>query len=188
MSGNTTVSTQAYVYDQNNAVMANLTVTYSLAAAYAGVSINSGTGVVTVASTALPGTVTLKATYGALSGTATLALNAAANTSYSINAVAGAEYLVAITAENVSSFASVTYTLAYNASVLELTDFAAQTPAPDISAGAVVGTGLTIVSHGNGALTFTVTKTVPPGNVWNGAVTVIRFRAKVTGTATVSIT
>jgi len=185
-NGNITLTAQAYVYDQSNTVMSSLSVTYSLVTPYTGVSINSTTGVVTVASTASPGTVSMKATYGALSGTATLTLTTA-NTSMNINTVSGTEYYVVISASDITSFNSVTYTLTYNANLLTLVDFAAQTYALETGAGVIPGTGLTILSHANGVLKFTFDRTIPSGKVWDGVMTVVKFQGKGTGTANVSI-
>ena len=66
VSGSTTITASAQVKDQYGSVMDGLSPTYSLQSAYSGVSINATTGVVTIQSGTLSGTVTLKASYGTL--------------------------------------------------------------------------------------------------------------------------
>ena len=99
----------------------------------------------------------------------------------------GQKRTFAIKAENVTSFAGKTFTLTYNASVLELTDFAAQAGGGSVTPGAVDGTGLTIISHSGGVLTFSVNTAVPPMFSWNGVVTVATFNVLSGGDAGISV-
>jgi hypothetical protein len=87
------------------------------------------------------------------------------------------EYVIDIWVENIEDFSDIVYTLTYDAARLQLLDFAAQTSKPDIEAGAVDGTPLTIISHTGGILQFTANQTVPNGFVWSGALTLLRFKA-----------
>ena len=73
-SGTATANASAVVRDAGGTTLTGQTVTWSLASSYAGVSINSTTGVVTVTSNAASGSVTVRGTCGAVSGTATLTL------------------------------------------------------------------------------------------------------------------
>jgi len=51
----------------------------------------------------------------------------------------------------------------------------------------VPGTDLEILSHdvSAGVLTFKFSKTIPTGQMWSGVLTVLRFKAKVTGSTTI---
>lgn len=100
----------------------------------------------------------------------------------------GQTYDVPLKGSNISSFAGTTFTLSYNATTLELQDFAAQTAKNTTAAGAVAGTGLTILSNTNGALTFTVNKTIPAGQMWDGVLTVLKFKALRSGNTALSLT
>jgi alpha-tubulin suppressor-like RCC1 family protein len=92
-----------------------------------------------------------------------------------------------IRADNVSSFTNKTYKLTYNHRSLQLLDFAAQTLQPVTTVGAVSGTSLTIISHRNGELIFTVNKAIPGGFTWSGTLTVLRFKALATGVTFVRV-
>lgn len=63
-------------YDQYGAVMTASGVSYALNSPYNGVTVNASTGIVTIASDAQPGTVTLKATCNGLTATVQLILTA----------------------------------------------------------------------------------------------------------------
>jgi alpha-tubulin suppressor-like RCC1 family protein len=90
-------------------------------------------------------------------------------------------YTIALNASNIDTFDNITYTLEYDPAMLQLLDFAAQTPHPDTAAGPVPGTPLEILSHANGVLTFTVDRAVPSGFTWGGVLTVLQFRAQENG-------
>ena len=49
-------------------------------------------------------------------------------------------------------------------------------------------TDLEILSHDTlaGILTFKITKTIPTGKIWSGAVTILKFNAKTTGSAVIT--
>jgi hypothetical protein len=104
-----------------------------------------------------------------------------------LQATANKIYHVSVKGNNVSSFSGTTYTVTYDASKLKLQDFAAQTKQGKTTPGAVTGTGLTIVSHSNGVLTFTVQKTISSGYKWSGVLTVLKFKAKSTGSSALQI-
>jgi alpha-tubulin suppressor-like RCC1 family protein len=96
-------------------------------------------------------------------------------------------YTIAITAENIATFDNITYTLEYDPNILQLLDFAAQTPTPVTAVGSILGTPLEILSHANGVLTFRVDRTVPNGFTWSGVLTVTRFKALASGNAAISV-
>jgi hypothetical protein len=104
-----------------------------------------------------------------------------------LQATTNGVYNISVKGNNVSSFGGTTYTLTYDSSKLELQDFAAQTKRAITTPGTVTGTGLTIVSHSNGVLTFTAQKTIPNGRKWSGVLTVLKFRALSTGSSSLQI-
>lgn len=166
---------------------------YSLALAYTGVSIDPNTGVITVTPEASEGTVTVKAGCAEKVATFTLTIGGGSGdpgrtAELSLNVTQGQSYAVNLSGSHLRAFAH-TYTLTYDAAKLTLTDFAAQTGKKSIAAGVVAGTQLTNVSHNTttGVLTFTVQKTLSAGYAWSGVLTVLRFQAKATGTATLKI-
>ncbi len=105
----------------------------------------------------------------------------------SITAVSGKTNMVALTCENISSFVNVTFKVVYDPTVLSLIDFAAQTPAADTAVAVISGSDVRIITHSNGVITFTVNKSVPAGNSFNGILTVLKFSAKKSVTTSVSI-
>ena len=73
ITGTATITVSATAYDSDDTEIANAEITYSLVGTYSGVSINSTTGVVTVASTAQPGQVSVVAAYNNITATVTVA-------------------------------------------------------------------------------------------------------------------
>ncbi|MDR1157072.1 MAG: S8 family serine peptidase [Oscillospiraceae bacterium] len=185
-SGTVTSTATATVWDGDGNILTGQTVTYSLLMSRTGVSIDSSTGVVTVSSTATAGTVTVRGTHGNVTGTATLTLTTSTFT-MTLQATANEVYNISVKGNNIGSFGGVTYTVTYDPSKLELQDFAAQAKRAITTPGTVAGTGLTIVSHSNGVLTFTVQKTIPSGRKWSGVLTVLKFRALSTGSSSLQI-
>jgi hypothetical protein len=185
-SGTAASAATATVRDANGNALAGQTVTYSLPTPKTGVSVNGSTGAVTVSPAAAAGAVTIQATSGSVTGTATLTLTPAA-ASVALQATAGGTYHVSVKGSQISSFAGTTYTVAYDPAQLELLDFAAQAKRARTAPGAAEGTGLTIVSHSDGLLAFTVQKTLTGGRKWSGALTVLKFRALSSGSSTVQV-
>jgi hypothetical protein len=187
-SGTVSSTATATVRDANNNILTGQTVTYSLPISKAGVSINGSTGVVTVSSTATAGTVTVRGTCGSVTGTAMLTIStttSAAN--ITLQATANQIYHISVKGHSVTSFSGTTYAVTYDSSKLTLQDFAAQTKQGKTTPGAVAGTGLTIVSHSGGVLTFTVQKTIQSGYKWSGVLTVLKFKALSTGSSSLQI-
>lgn len=77
-----------------------------------------------------------------------------------------------------------TFTVAYDASELEVLDLCSTTPEPDLSIGRIAGTDITITRFDTGTqgvIVFTVGTPTPSGQTLDGALNTIRFRAKVDG-------
>ena len=102
-------------------------------------------------------------------------------TTLTLNISTNNEYTIALEADALST-APNTYTIKYDPAALQLLDFAAQIGMNITTPGAVVGTPLTIVSHSDGTIVFSVAKGTP-----NGLVTVVRFKAIVTGTTDIFV-
>jgi hypothetical protein len=105
----------------------------------------------------------------------------------SLAAEAGESYYLEITAANVTSFSGKTFSVSYPDDTLQMSDFAAQIQDTVTSAGAVPGTSLTFVSNMDGALTFTVNKTIASGKSWNGVLTIIKFTATESGDQEITV-
>jgi hypothetical protein len=130
-------------------------------------------------STAIPYTVTVKKAGFERSGNITASVTQ--------NGI----YQFALKGQGVESFAGEQITIKYDAARLELLDFAAQTTAANLNAGAVAETDLQIVSHtisgANSQIVFKSNKTIASGKEWSGMITLLSFKAKSTGGTTVSI-
>jgi len=189
-SGTSTVTVSATAYDEDGEVIPNTAIVYSIVGSHPGVSINSSTGVVTVQSTAQLGVVTIRAAYSGLETTVELVLTDTLGSSSStieLTIVQNREYLVMLSAQDITSFAGMTITVTYDPAALQLVDFAAQAGGNTTTVGAVAGTPLTIVSHTGGALTFTVNTTILSGYTWSGVLTVLHFRALTSGSTEVTV-
>jgi len=108
---------------------------------------------------------------------------------YAKNIVTNGEFAVVYSVRNISSFSAMTFKLTYDPAKVTLVDFAAQTPELNVAAGAVAGTDLQILTHNTstGVLTFKVNKPIASGKVWSGAVTIMKFKSKITGNATIFV-
>ena len=96
-------------------------------------------------------------------------------------------YQFALKGVGVESFADGSMEVEYDPTKLQLVDFATQTAGADITAGAVEGTGLTIVSHANGVIEFTFEKPIEAGMEWSGFITGISFEAITSDTTTLTV-
>jgi hypothetical protein len=106
---------------------------------------------------------------------------------YELQAVTGSQYLVSVTAQDITSFLGKNVKLTYEADKLELMDFAVQTGKHHISAGQVADTGITIISAAPGELVFTVDKDITSGKLWSGVVTVLKLKAISSGNTIISV-
>ncbi len=173
-NGSITVSATAHGVSGNAGPIAIIGVAYSIMNPCVGVSINSATGVVTVESTAQPGAVTLVAAYGGLKTSASMTLTKQANPLISITE--NKEYLISVSASDVTSFTGMTVTISYEATILQLLNIASQVKGACMSAGEINGTDITVVAVSPGSVTLSLDKDIPQGKSWAGVITVLRFK------------
>ena len=185
-SGSTTVTVAAKGYDSEDQEMACDGIVYSLVTAYPSVSINSQTGVVTVQAAALPGTVSIQASYQGLTATAELTLEANSS-ELNLTITSGKQLYVALAGQNMATFAGRTITLTYDPAKLQLIDVAAQAHGKFTANGSIPETGVTITAISPGRVSLTFDQTIPSGKLWSGVITVLEFKALATGSATVSV-
>jgi len=104
------------------------------------------------------------------------------------NTVTNAEFTVICSIENITLFGEINYKITYNPTQVTLVDFAAQTPELNFNVGVVAGTDLEILLHNTttGVLTFKINKTIAPGQMWSGAVTMLKFKSKITGSTVIN--
>jgi alpha-tubulin suppressor-like RCC1 family protein len=189
-SGANTVELTACLYDDDNILIEDdVELTYTLELEYAGISVDSETGVVTATSAAQEGAVTVVAQYDDLSAAVVITVQIPEPEPFqlSLDIVPNKTYFVAMSAQHVHSFADKIFTLNYDTSKLQMLDLAAQTFAPNTQAGVIPGTGIEILSVGGGAVTFSMTKEIPDDKVWSGVVTLFRFKSLASGTSQVTI-
>ena len=97
------------------------------------------------------------------------------------------EYMVIVSAKNITSFYGETITIEYNPVKLQLLDTAAQVSGTHLSQGAIQGTGITIISTSYDSVSLTFNRTIPLGKTWSGAITVLKFKALVSGATVITI-
>ncbi len=93
-----------------------------------------------------------------------------------LSVTAGKTYTVSVIGKNVATFAGKTVRVTYNNAQLE---------APEVFKSP--GVTAEIIALGTVTFTFTVSKTIPTGKMWSGAIGVLRFKAKTTGTAEIIV-
>ena len=98
---------------------------------------------------------------------------------------ASKNYDIVFTGKNIQNFTDKVFEIRYDATALQLIDFAAQTTAYNTAIGNVSGTDLQIVSVGNGVIQFKVNKTVTDNKAWSGMFTIVKFKALKTGSTSV---
>jgi hypothetical protein len=104
-----------------------------------------------------------------------------------LNITANKEYLITISAKDMTSFAGKTVTFNYDALKLQLVDMATHVGKKTVVVGQIQGTGITIASVAPGKVVLSFNKTIPLGKTWSGAITVIRCKALATGVTVVSV-
>ena len=97
-----------------------------------------------------------------------------------IDAATGKEYLISVSAEDITTFSNVSFTLTYDANVFNVEDLCAFTKTKETVAGLISQAGVTIVSVAPGEIIFSVSKQVPQGKMWSGCLNVFRLKAKAT--------
>ncbi|MEL4106286.1 fibronectin type III domain-containing protein [Oscillospiraceae bacterium WX1] len=181
------ITVSAFGTDAEGNQIAPEEIVYSLQDTYMGVQVDDSTGVVTVSAEAELGTVTLVAMFENITCTATLSIHDAASTTITLSATQNNSYNVAVTGSSISSYSDVTYTVTYDAAVLQISDLCALTYAKETTAGDIAGTGITITSFTPGTIQFIVDKTIPTGTQWSGIIDVFQFVALQTQETTVHI-
>lgn len=97
----------------------------------------------------------------------------------------GAEYTFVLTANDAAGMPQ-SMTVEYDSEYFDVVTLCALVSEPVTTTGAVEGTGITITAASPGTVTFTRNITVTDGKSWDGAVNVIRLKAKKAGTTVVS--
>lgn len=94
----------------------------------------------------------------------------------------GQEYEFYIQVNEVSSFADWTFRVTFQPGEFSLSDACAMTQEKVKTSGMVQGTDIEIVSASNSEVQFKVHKAIPEGQVYSGAVNIVRFKAEKSGT------
>jgi len=186
-SPNETVTISVTVIDAFGGQIA-VPITYGLDDIYAGVSINSATGIVTVDSTASVGNVGLTATYSGLVATATLVLASFSDSDgLVLNVTEGNLYTVSTWANEIEDFSGMTFVLTYDDLMLEVDTLSALVWEKVLDIGEISGTGITIISFEAGEIVFLVNQDIPFDMVWNGITNAFRFKALDDGEITITL-
>ena len=186
-SDTNTLTVSASGMDENGDPIDPANITYSLENTYAGVTIDSATGVVTVTNEATVGSVNVIATYQTLTATITLNIGTGGSRELTLSVITGRTYRVSLSARKISTFDQVTYTVTYDDEVLQIADLCAFTHEKETTTGVVDGTGITITSVSPGEIQLTINKTIPSGFQWWGVLNIFEFTALTTGQATITI-
>ena len=144
----------------------NTAVTYSLVDAYTDVSTNSTAGVVTVTNTASP---------------------TSSDTQLPLTLTTGNLYTVSVLADDIADFSGMVFVIEYDPLLLEVDDLCILTWAKETTAGAIPGTGITIVSFTPGEIVFEIDRNIPNDKVFSGLINAIRFRALDDGEAVITL-
>jgi hypothetical protein len=176
-SGNATITVSASGTDENGDPIDPTEISYTLGNSYTGISIDGQTGVITITTAAAAGSVNIIATCGELTCTALLNVTSQDSTELTLSVDINSTYFVTLVANSITSFSGSSFTVTYDADVLQLTDLCALTYGHETVVGTIPGTGITVTSYSPGQIQFTVDKTIPTGNKWSGVVNTIKFVA-----------
>lgn len=108
------------------------------------------------------------------------------NSEIAFNIQSGEVFTIALTANNITSFDGSEMELIFKTNELELLDFAVQSRNRAVTVGMIEGTGLEIISIGNGRVVFRLSQDIGSGRTWSGVITVLEFRALTTGTTAIN--
>ena len=86
-------------------------------------------------------------------------------------------YNLVFAGDNLVNISEKTFVIRYDEEMLELIDFAAQTPDVNKTVGNVPDTDLQITLIGNGTIEFKINKSLPEDKSWSGMLTIIKFKA-----------
>ena len=115
----------------------------------------------------------------------TLKQNSVAQNETVLRIETGKTYDVVFTGNNIQGLPDKIFEIRYDESAVQLADFAAHTPAHNITTGNVSGTDLQIISIGRGVIQFKLNKTVADNKAWSGMFTIVKFKALKTGSTSV---
>lgn len=159
-------------------------ITYELANTYAGVSINSTTGAITITSLAQPGSVRLIASDQNQTCYSTLLLTVGTSSNVTLPCTLGQDIYLSFRINGARDLNKI-FTLTYNASDLDLIDLVSQTKALETTAGIVTESGIEILTCTPGAISFKFNRSIPEGKIWSGVINIFRLKAKIMGQTTV---
>lgn len=110
------------------------------------------------------------------------------NPTYVAECIKDKEFEFSILGDNVQDFGNKTFVIVYNPDELEITDLYRGTPAADtMSDGNIPGTNLN-VKFSAGRIEIKVNESILPGTSWSGEITSLVFKAKFTGSSSISLT
>lgn len=109
------------------------------------------------------------------------------NSSLNYPVQAGKRYLILMKAKDIKDLDRVRMNLCYNSYLLELTNFAAHSQRNILKPGSYPEEQLNIFSNTSGKIWFQSTRLLSPDECFSGALTLLEFFAKESGTATVSL-
>ncbi|MBQ9985819.1 MAG: hypothetical protein IJP38_05880 [Oscillospiraceae bacterium] len=119
------------------------------------------------------------ASYGSATTDTTFSYSQNVTTTY------GTEYIFILSADNTSGMPE-SITFEYDSTYFDVVTLCGLVSEPVTTTGAVDGTGITITAASAGTATFTRNITVTDGKTWDGAVNIIRLKAKKAGATVVS--
>jgi len=99
---------------------------------------------------------------------------------YMIEAEAGGEYHIALTAMGMQEFKGKKLIFGYNPEEAEILDLCEKTKEIELESGKIHGTGITI-RHSTGRVELEIDRTVEPGKAWTGVINTILIKSKVNG-------
>jgi len=179
----------ATVYDLLANVDAEAEIVYGLAEVYAGISIDTQTGEVSVSPTAATGAITVTASSGELQVEVSLRvlkgdmLPGQLEMAVSLNRI----YDVFLVAKDIESFANREIVLSFDSDVFELVDLCSYTANAELETGALADMGITITHITDDEIRLIANKDIPDNSVWSGVLTSIRFRAIATTDSIIEI-
>ena len=119
------------------------------------------------------------ASYGSATTDTTFSYSQNVTTTY------GTEYIFILSADNTSGMPE-SITFEYDSAYFDVVTLCGLVSEPVTTTGVVNGTGITITAASAGTVTFRRNITVTEGKAWDGAVNIIRLKAKKAGTTVVS--
>jgi len=188
---NIVLTVNAIVLASDEQPVLNAPIAYSLAEDYEGISIDSATGVVTITSNAIAGTVVIAATFDDLNTQVNLILTSKSLLSGNqtqILAEVGRYYDITVAVNQVTDFNNMEITLTYDANIFELEDISSLTKQKELTVGSINEIGITVTSISAGEIKFKADKNITSGKAWSGILNVVRFKAHTTGEGMISVT